>query len=131
MSFLGDIFGTEKGVDNILDKDKGLLVKAGGWIGNMNFTAEERAEYNHKLMKLSVEKLKALAPFKVMQRIMVSIIMTEWFLIANSILLAIWLRLPDVKKDLMEFAMSEFAWMPVLAAVTLYLMGGVVPSREK
>ena len=38
-------------VSNILDKDKGLLAKAGAWYGNKEFTTEEAAE-------LSVESIK-------------------------------------------------------------------------
>lgn len=37
---------SEKNIDDILDKDNGLLTQVGGWIGNMNYTAEERAEMN-------------------------------------------------------------------------------------
>ena len=31
MSFLGRLFATDKAIDNITDKDDGLLVRAGGW----------------------------------------------------------------------------------------------------
>ena len=33
MSFLGRLFATDKAIDNITDKDDGLLVRAGGWVG--------------------------------------------------------------------------------------------------
>ena len=39
-------FTSQKTVDNIMDKDNGLLTQVGGWIGNMNFTDEERAKMN-------------------------------------------------------------------------------------
>jgi len=32
-----------KTVDDIFDKDKGLLTQVGGWIGNQQFTEQERA----------------------------------------------------------------------------------------
>lgn len=44
-----NLVDTKKAADNILDKDKGLLSQVGGWIGGMNFTAEERAEMNAKM----------------------------------------------------------------------------------
>lgn len=44
MSFLSKIFSRTKTIDDIFDSDKGLLAKVGGWIGNKNFTDEERAE---------------------------------------------------------------------------------------
>ena len=31
-------------VENLLDKDNGLLTQVGNWIGGMNYTAEEQAE---------------------------------------------------------------------------------------
>ena len=46
LSFFG---GSSKAVDNILDKDKGLLSQVGGYIGNLNFTTEEQAELNKSL----------------------------------------------------------------------------------
>jgi hypothetical protein len=37
-----------KAVDNILDKDKGLLTQVGSWLGGLNLTAEEVMEQNAK-----------------------------------------------------------------------------------
>lgn len=48
LSAIGSFFSSGKAVDNILDKDNGLLSQVGGWIGNSNFTEEERAELNKK-----------------------------------------------------------------------------------
>ena len=41
----------QKTVDDLLDKDNGLVAKAGAWIGNGKFTAEEQAEHNLELSK--------------------------------------------------------------------------------
>ena len=41
--------GSEKIAENILDKDNGLLTQVGGWIGNMNYTAEEKAKFTERL----------------------------------------------------------------------------------
>lgn len=46
---LGFFTGGSKAVDDILDKDDGLLSKAGEYIGNLNFTDEEKAEHNKKM----------------------------------------------------------------------------------
>lgn len=42
---------SEKVAENILDKDNGLLTQVGGWIGNMNYTDEEKAEFTERLNK--------------------------------------------------------------------------------
>jgi hypothetical protein len=35
-----------KTADDIFDKENGLLTQVGGWVGNANFTDEERAEHS-------------------------------------------------------------------------------------
>ena len=42
-------FSGTKAVDNVLDKDNGLLSQVGGWVGNMNFTDEEQAKMNVRM----------------------------------------------------------------------------------
>jgi len=49
MNWFTSIFSSSKTVDNVLDKDNGLLSQVGGWIGNMNFTPEEKAKMNARL----------------------------------------------------------------------------------
>jgi len=48
-------FNTHKAVDDLLDKDNGLLTQVGNWIGNMNLTPEEIMEENTKTVS-SVQK---------------------------------------------------------------------------
>ena len=44
MSWFSFLTSSPKVVGNVLDKDNGLLTQLGGWIGNSNFTEEEKAE---------------------------------------------------------------------------------------
>lgn len=46
MKWLSNLIGTPKVIDNVLDKDNGLLTQVGAWVGNSNFTPEEAAELN-------------------------------------------------------------------------------------
>lgn len=39
----------EKTADNLFDKKNGLVAQAGSWIGNLNYTDEEKAELNFKI----------------------------------------------------------------------------------
>ena len=41
-------FVSEKTVDDVMDKDNGLLAQVGSWVGNMNLTQEEVIEFNAK-----------------------------------------------------------------------------------
>jgi hypothetical protein len=48
MGFLSFFKAAPKVVDDVFDKDSGLLTQVGSWIGNSNFTPEEAAEMNAK-----------------------------------------------------------------------------------
>lgn len=51
LSWLSTSKTVEKTADDIFDKDKGLLTQVGGWIGNANFTDEEKAELTASQIK--------------------------------------------------------------------------------
>lgn len=50
MSFWSWFTAKPKAVDDIFDKDNGLLSKVGGWVGNQQFTDQERATYDKATM---------------------------------------------------------------------------------
>ena len=129
MGWFGQLIGTDKILNNVVDKDNGLLAQAGNWIGGFSYTAEEKAEADAATREWGLRQLEALAPFKVMQRIMVTIIMVEWAILFNVLIVAICLDATNVVNNLLLFAQSNFAWIPVAGAVGLYLMGGVIPGR--
>ncbi len=131
MGWFGELIGTDKVVNNVVDKDNGLLAQAGNWLGGFSYTDEEKAEADAATREWGLRQLEALAPFKVMQRIMVTIIMVEWAILFNVLIVAICLDATNVVNNLLLFAQSNFAWIPVAGAVGLYLMGGVIPGRGK
>lgn len=49
----------EKAADNILDKDNGLIAQAGSWIGNQNYTEQEKANDQKELAKGVIEFAKS------------------------------------------------------------------------
>jgi hypothetical protein len=51
MSIFGWFTSKPKTVDDIFDKDNGLLTQVGGWIGNQQFTDQERATYDQDTIK--------------------------------------------------------------------------------
>lgn len=53
-SMIKGVFSSAKVVDNIFDKDKGLLTQVGNWIGNSKLTDEERME-NDKALATSIQ----------------------------------------------------------------------------
>ncbi len=81
MSIFKAIFSADKVADNVLDKDNGLLVRAGGWIDGLSYTQEEKAKMTLEYAKLGAERLKALEPFKVVQRILAFNITFFWILV--------------------------------------------------
>lgn len=49
MSWYNPLSWSDKVVDNVLDKDTGLLAQVGSWIGGQQYTDEEQAEANERL----------------------------------------------------------------------------------
>ena len=130
MGWFGNLIGTEKAVDNLLDKDSGLLARAGGWIGNFNYTEEEKAEADADTREWGFRQLEALAPFKVVQRILAFAAASLWVVVAINVIVAIWVEAKTgltVKADMMAFAMSDYVFWPVMVVFGLYFAGGVIP----
>ena len=82
------------------------------------FTPQERAE-------MHIKQLEALAPFKIVQRILMSAICFVWVMLIAEYSVAIWLQNDAVKDALIELIQSEFVWGPTLAGFALYLGGGL------
>ena len=59
MSWLSWLSSSPKVVNDVLDKDNGLLAQVGNWIGNMNLTEEEVMEQNAKTVTSVQEFVKA------------------------------------------------------------------------
>lgn len=146
MSFIGSLFGTEKAVNNIVDKDNGLITQVGGWIGNFSYTDEEKAKMGLSIQKFGLERLKALEPFKVVQRILAFGITFNWMIISLNCVAAIWydalhpgyttpegvvMHGTNVADTMLKFAMSDFIFWPVVSVLSLYFTGGVVESVKK
>ena len=129
MGLFSGLFATEKAVDNIIDKENGLLAQVGSWVGGFNYTDEEKAEADAQTREWGLRQLEALAPFKVMQRIMVTIIMVEWAILINVMIVLICIDATKATANMLLFIQSPFVWVPVSGAVGLYLMGGVIPRK--
>ena len=52
MSWLSWFSSAPKVIDDVMDKDNGLISQVGGWIGNMKLTDEEVLEANAKTVLL-------------------------------------------------------------------------------
>ena len=57
-SGIKSLFGSGEVVNNVLDKDNGLLAQAGEWIGNQQYTEEEQAEARADMNKGVVEYVR-------------------------------------------------------------------------
>lgn len=59
MGWFSGLFSSSKVVDNVLDKDNGLLAQAGEWLGNASYTEEEKAESRERLNQGLAEYVKS------------------------------------------------------------------------
>jgi hypothetical protein len=132
MSILGRLLGTEKAIDNLLDKDEGLLVRAGGWIDGLSHTDQEKAEDVQKTRDWGIRQLEAIEPFKVVQRILAFAAASFWIIVGINVLVAMWVEAayPEFKiaDDMKAFAMSDYVFWPVVTVFALYFGGGVINS---
>ena len=135
LGILGKVFGSDKAVDNLLDKDKGLLVRAGGWVNDLHYSDAEKAENSLLVREWGIKQLEALAPFKIVQRIIAFAVTALWGLVGLNVVAAIWIEAlyPEVqvKEAMIQFATSEYVFYPTLAVLGLYMGGGILPSRSK
>ncbi len=131
MGWFGRLVGTDKAIDNLLDKNEGLLVRAGGWIGGLKHTEEEKAEDDQQTRQWGLAQLQALAPFKVVQRVIALSVMGFWFIVGLNVVAAIWIEAlfphVDVKAAMVQFAISDYVFWPVVTVLSLYMSGGVIP----
>ena len=135
LAILGKVLGSDKAQDNLLDKDKGLLVRAGGWANDLHYSDAEKAENSLLVREWGVKQLEALAPFKIVQRIITFTVAGLWGLVGLNVVAAIWIEAlwPEiqVREAMIQFATSEYVFYPTLAVLGLYMGGGVLPSRSK
>lgn len=135
MNIFGRLLGTDKAVDNLLDKEKGLLVRAGGWVNDLSYTDAEKAEDQLLVKEWGIKQLEALEPFKIVQRIIAFSVTFLWLIVGFNVLAAVWVEAlyPDIKivESMLQFAMSDYVFWPVVAVLSLYVGGGVIPSRNK
>ena len=55
MTWWNPLTGTDKLVDNVLDKNDGIVVKTGGWIDKLSYTEQEKIENNKELRKAVID----------------------------------------------------------------------------
>lgn len=140
MSIFGKLFGTDKHVDNLIDKEKGLIVRAGQWIGNMHYTDEEKAEADLLIKKWGIRQLEALEPFKIVQRILAFAVAFMWIFGGLNLFTAVWVeaiynthleidQIPlTITPHIKEFIFSDYILWPTVAVFSLYFTGGVINS---
>ena len=139
LGFFKSIFSTQSNIDNVLDKKDGLLVKAGGWIDGLSYTDQEKAEMTLQFTKVANDRLKALEPFKVTQRIIAFSVFLIWGITVIANIVSVFLdsfRGCDEEKTtcaatsplLQALLFSDAVWLPVLLVLGLYFGGGSLPS---
>ena len=87
-------------------------------IDHANFTPQEQAE-------LKLKQLEALAPFKVVQRILVSAIAFIWVILILQYSVSVWLKDEEIKAALLLLMALPFVVGPTIAGFALYFTGGL------
>jgi len=125
----GNLFGTKEAVDNLVDKDNGLLVRAGTAFSNLYYSDQEKANDSKGVRDWGTEQLRALHPFKVTQRILAFGALFLWLTTGLNIIIMIWIDHSRLEK-MMEFGFSDFVWWPTALVFGLYFAGGAINSLK-
>ena len=102
----------EKTVDNVLDKDNGLLTQVGSWIGGQQFTDEEQSEANASLVAslssfVSSTLSENTVRSKTRRRLALAWVYTELFMILSTFITGIFSFFFDaVTLELVKFMWS-------------------------
>jgi len=135
MGVLGKIFGTDKAIENIIDKDNGLIVKGGHWFGEQQYTDQEQAEDRQKIRAWGLKQLEALEPFKVVQRILAFVVISVWAILALNCVAGIWFDAYhpaiDMASKMLALASNDVIFWPTVSVLSLYFSGGVVESIKR
>ena len=121
MKFLTRLFSPDsaaKAVDRVFDG-----------VDSAIYTPQEKAEKKLQL-------LEALAPFKVVQRILAFAAALHWLFAGLNVIVAIWIKAltdgsVDVVEPLSTYALSDYVLWPTMAVFALYFTGGVLESKGK
>lgn len=134
MGWVGKIFGTDKAVSDLVDKDNGLLVQAGTALGNLHYSNQEKAQTDERTREWGIRMLDALAPFKVVQRILAFAALFLWIFVGFNVVGAIWYEAlhPEVEVTavMLKFALSDYVFWPVVSIFILYTGGGTINSLK-
>jgi len=124
---------TSKTVDNVLDKDNGLLAQAGSWIGNFQFTDEEKSEANKAMIDSASEFVKqtlteSTVRSKTRRWLAIQWVKIELFLVLLSCAVAPW------NMKLAEFywsiAMSELMFWGTMAVLGFFFGTHMLRTRK-
>lgn len=113
MGIFSKIFGTDSAIQSGLD----MIANAGDAIV---FTDEEKAQQK-------VTLLKAYEPFKLIQRFIVMVFCVPYVSLHVVVIVG---QLLGMNWGDISIMINDAFGYPVLAAVGLYLTGGVIPSRK-
>lgn len=135
---LGSVFGTQKAIENLTDKDSGLLVKVGGFFNDLHYSdqeiARDKASTDKETREWAIRQLDALQPFKVVQRILAISATVFWILGGLNMFAAIWVDWAfdtELSPVMATFVLSDYVIYPVMSVFTLYISGGVIESAKR
>jgi hypothetical protein len=146
MGILSTLFGTDEAVDNITNPDNGLLTQLGTGVGNLHYSEQEKANMRVTIMHTGLARLKALEPFKVVQRILAFMATFLWVFVGINCVAAKWYDIlhpayetvvdgvttkyaaSDAFAGMFQLANSDYVFWPVVTVYGLYFSGGVIES---
>ena len=124
MAWYNPLSWGEKAAENILDADKGIAVKFGGFVNGLHYSEAEKASDNLTVVEFALKRLSLLEPFKIVQRIIAACTLFGWLFVLINLVAMIWLDHKNMNV-MKELAFSDYVFWPVICVFSLYCGGGV------
>lgn len=128
MSLFSWLSNNTKAVDDVLDKDSGLLAKAGGWFDRLSYTDEEQAEAKAKRLSAYTNWFETTLSenterSKTRRKVAVDWIRVQLFLILLTAITIFWDE--EKAQSLFELATSQLmVWGT--GSIIVFFFGGYV-----
>lgn len=132
ISWIKSLF-TPKTVNDVFDKDSGLLKQAGEWVGNFNFTDEEKSEASKAMIDSASEFVKqtlteSTERSKTRRWLAIQWVKIELFLVLLTCAIAPWDM--ELAKFYWSIAMSELMFWGTLSVIGFFFGSHMLRTRK-
>lgn len=103
MNWFKTLFAAPKTINDVLDKDNGLIAQAGGWIGNLSFTDQEKAVHTAEIAKGVTDFVKVTLTENTTRSVARRQLAVMWMRVQLALILMVAITIPWKKDIAVEY----------------------------